>query len=1705
MTTPSYDTRKYECCAPFHGEVGEEFTRRFRPEFEGALHSYVDAYASLYEHVVLQNDAGSPAAIAAGGGTGAAIMMAYNQRLKKSFGLIRRHVEDPTLRDDIDANAMGDGPAAWNIIVAACTMPQTYLNLANQDNEWTNTHISEVGFNPRTAENYRALLQRINRERPVASRKTDVQVWQKVLEGLAGAGNAELATLVRNEMQRPTIVHPAGHVNAGQPDLAAAVMYFGERWRSLLSSGAIKALPPKKRTPPMGNRVDAMMVDTSSSHLPPSPPNSPSYQFGDPYAFAVNPPEPERMCYNCRGFGHVKSEPSGKVVCPSPVRNRPIPQCIANLEAEMKRVASRFGRRKIFLRRNKQAAKMVTESNENSAEAYEIDEMQNVYDATGLCVGVLVDGQIEQQLPSQSNENVSTVAHTMTAAAISSPALPAEVPNVQLTATTVPIYSEGADQLDIDNDFENAFSRPAFAVAIADAELESVDDEDEGETPLITPCDRPMIRRTLHSARYVSFTLAAVLGVAALSTHGRSSKTFMLGSLAFLSAANAIAANPGRQTVVTVTSAMLSETRHQQQPHMLDARTAAALDTGASMHVSGRKELFPSHLISDYKPSIAVEVANDVKCSVEFKGSMHIPVMYRKGVGVVTQQKGILALRDALYVPALHQNTLISPRSMFHNEGVRCYFNDDRFCRTRAGHIVDMVETPSLYVIPFVGKSPSSKPVKVLAAPAKPISDEEMHNRCMHFSLNRIQRSSECLDNYTPSGSLPLKSMCKDCQLSAARKHPTPVVQTPRFTYFGECVCSDTCDMGEYSVPFGFRYFVTFLDMATKYLMVYFLRTHTHAEVKAVYVQYLADAASYLVKGRVNTWYMDNGSEFAVAWGVGKDKPGYHANDTDTWLAEYFTRRRFIVPWNPNQNPAESANRILLRPVRAALAHAGASTRYWPFPVHQGAIVHNALVTDSITAVHSKSVTWSAMVNVLGYPPIARSLSPFVMVHKRKFDVSRLHVLFCECHCVLRNPSDIAQRPKAAPRTTRAIHLGLDDRRAGYFVYLLEFARYTTSAFHDTYFLDESVFPPFPSEGGQSGEVRQRDAAARLPNADMLERERVIPESRPDPAAPDVPTDRADRAVPDRPSARTRSQLRDEHALVCHASMVPRGYEVVNGEGGCVLAIRTDVWRPLTCPTSVDEALAQDRERWMTAYLDDFNAKAKNGAFKFVSRTPGMKVHKLGWAHKLVWNDDNTLCEMRARLVGRGDRQTKGVDYVDSYSATPRAAAVRVFECAVCSLDLNEEHCDVVKAFTQNDVDDVELIVELPKPLLPVLDKFGKPMVVILLKALEGLRQSGFLHQRNHASTFKDNDVVKFIQCEYEPTLFVHVDNDIRIMALVWTDDVHFAYSKQASERYELFLSQVYGKRWNYKRKGPVSKFVGLNIRRDRMAKTIRLSATPFIEGIHRRFVPAGHPPRSMPYKSAETLKSIKPAVSPVEREAVKDKPYLSAVASCIWIYSVVRADIAFVLNVLCSVMHDPTIEAWNVLVDMISYLYSTRDIALTYCAVSDSWSIPRELSADQRSRALRNHGLVAYSDSSWSTPSYAGYVITLSGGPIEWATKTIKVICHSSAEAEVSAGSLCVKTLMYCRNVCNTVGLCLDGPTPLMLDSEAGIAIGTNQGVSPRTAHFLRWQHYMRWAKHHQYVELIFMSGKRQVADAITKPVDITLLRDFRVFLYGS
>ena len=94
------------------------------------------------------------------------------------------------------------------------------------------------------------------------------------------------------------------------------------------------------------------------------------------------------------------------------------------------------------------------------------------------------------------------------------------------------------------------------------------------------------------------------------------------------------------------------------------------------------------------------------------------------------------------------------------------------------------------------------------------------------------------------------------------------------------------------------------------------------------------------------------------------------------------------------------------------------------------------------------------------------------------------------------------------------------------------------------------------------------------------------------------------------------------------------------------------------------------------------------------------------------------------------------------------------------ALDLDDEHCDVVKAFTQSKLDDVsELYVEQPPVLPKVKGSDGKDQVMRAIMSLEGFMQSGHIHQRNHSATFTTaNPVAVFEQLDEEPTIFVYIN-----------------------------------------------------------------------------------------------------------------------------------------------------------------------------------------------------------------------------------------------------------------------------------------------------------------------------------------------------------
>ena len=109
----------------------------------------------------------------------------------------------------------------------------------------------------------------------------------------------------------------------------------------------------------------------------------------------------------------------------------------------------------------------------------------------------------------------------------------------------------------------------------------------------------------------------------------------------------------------------------------------------------------------------------------------------------------------------------------------------------------------------------------------------------------------------------------------------------------------------------------------------------------------------------------------------------------------------------------------------------------------------------------------------------------------------------------------------------------------------------------------------------------------------------------------------------------------------------------------------------------------------------------------------------------------------------------------------------------------------------------------------------------------------------------------------------------------------------------------------------------------------------------------------------------------------------------------------------------------------------------------------------------------------------------------------------HSSSEIEIAAASIAGKRLMFYKELASEIGLKIGIPIPMLVDNSGAIDLCEKVGVSKRTEHFMRWQHYCRYLVKHFIVKMHFVRSHEQAADQLTKMGDKTsFLRSRRLML---
>ena len=133
------------------------------------------------------------------------------------------------------------------------------------------------------------------------------------------------------------------------------------------------------------------------------------------------------------------------------------------------------------------------------------------------------------------------------------------------------------------------------------------------------------------------------------------------------------------------------------------------------------------------------------------------------------------------------------------------------------------------------------------------------------------------------------------------------------------------------------------------------------------------------------------------------------------------------------------------------------------------------------------------------------------------------------------------------------------------------------------------------------------------------------------------------------------------------------------------------------------------------------------------------------------------------------------------------------------------------------------------------------------------------------------------------------------------------------------------------------------------------------------------------------------------------------------------------------------------------------------------------------------------YCDSDWggdndTRKSTSGWIGFINGGPVTWTSRKQTVTATSTTEAEFVALCSATKTVMCTRKLLQEIVETQEAATSLYCDNQRAITLVNNPESSKRTKHIDIQYFYTCDMKKNNFINAIYISTEKQLADALTK-----------------
>ncbi|GJT95766.1 retrovirus-related pol polyprotein from transposon TNT 1-94 [Tanacetum coccineum] len=487
-------------------------------------------------------------------------------------------------------------------------------------------------------------------------------------------------------------------------------------------------------------------------------------------------------------------------------------------------------------------------------------------------------------------------------------------------------------------------------------------------------------------------------------------------------------------------------------------------------------------------------------------------------------------------------------------------------------------------------------------------------------------------------------------------------------------------------------------------------------------------------------------------------------------------------------------------------------------------------------------------------------------------------------------------------------------------------------------------------------------------------------------------------------------------------------------------------------PKTYKDALTQ--ACWIEAMQEELNEFERLEVWELVPRPDKVMVITLKWIYKVKLDKLGGILKNKARLVARGYRQEKGIDFEESFAPVARLEAIRIFLAFAAHMNMVVYQMDVKTVFLNGNLRE-EVYVSQPDGFV---DKDKPNHVYKLKKALYGLKQALRAWYDMLSSFLISQD---FSKGSVDPTLFIRKDGKKLLLVQIYVDDIIFAAS--TPELCYLF-SKIMCSKFKMSMMGKISFFLGLQI--SQSPRGIFINQSKYALESLKKYGFDSCDPVDTPMVEKSKLDEDK------EGKAVDPSHYHGMIGTLLYL-TASRPDLQFAICMCARYQARPTEKHLNAVKRIFRYLKGTVNRGLWY---------PKDSLITLTAFADVDHA--GCQDTRHSTSTSMQF---LGDRLISWSLKRQKSVAISSREADYITLSGGCAQILWMRSQLTDYGFGFN-KISMYCDKKSIIALCCNNVQHSRSKHIDIRFHFFKEHVENGVIKLYFVNTKYQLANIFIK-----------------